>query len=209
MGTREGPRRTQAERRAATIRRLLDAATAALVEVGYAGTTVQEICRRAGVSHGGLFRHFATREALLVAVAEDVGAQVMGTYRRRFEAGTGPRDRLPRALELLRQACRSRPNQAWFELATAARTDAALRRAMKPLALAYYGSITDLARALLPELVEAWGAHFEPLVEVLVAVFDGEQLRRLLADRRGADAQRMEALLVLLGGGDPGPAASR
>ena len=38
---------TQEERREATIRKLLDAATEALIEVGYAGASVQEVCARA------------------------------------------------------------------------------------------------------------------------------------------------------------------
>ena len=102
-------RRTQEERREGTIRKLLDAATEALIEVGYAGASVQEICERAGVSQGGLFRHFATREALMVAVGEDVGQQtlrpVSARASRRCATGEDPlvlamrlvRDRAARA----------------------------------------------------------------------------------------------------------------
>jgi AcrR family transcriptional regulator len=66
-------RRTQGERRETMTRRLLDAARDQLVLSGYAGATTARVCERAGVSQGALFRHFPTREALMVAVAEDVG----------------------------------------------------------------------------------------------------------------------------------------
>ena len=59
-------RRTQAERRAATIERLVDASIAVLAESGYAGASVKAICDHAGVSQGALFRHFETRLELLV-----------------------------------------------------------------------------------------------------------------------------------------------
>ncbi|HEX8953487.1 MAG TPA: helix-turn-helix domain-containing protein, partial [Polyangia bacterium] len=68
---RPAPRRTQGERKESTMRKLVDAATEAIIDVGYAEASVQEVCTRAGVSTGGLFRHFASREALMVAVGED------------------------------------------------------------------------------------------------------------------------------------------
>ena len=79
-------RRSQQERREGTIRKLLDAATETLIEVGYAEASVQRICERAELSQGALFRHFATREALMVAVGEDVGAELLTAYRKRFLA---------------------------------------------------------------------------------------------------------------------------
>lgn len=50
--------------------RLLEAARASIREKGYAATTVDELCRRAGVSKGSFFHHFASKEALAVAVAD-------------------------------------------------------------------------------------------------------------------------------------------
>src|SRR4051794_17665171 len=80
------PRRTQQERREGTIRKLLFAATETLIEVGYAEASVQRICARAGVSQGALFRHFPSREALMVAASADVGNRLLLQYREEFEA---------------------------------------------------------------------------------------------------------------------------
>src|SRR5437016_5007169 len=45
------PRRTQAQRRATTRARLLDAAVDCLAEFGYQGTTLPDVARRAGLSN--------------------------------------------------------------------------------------------------------------------------------------------------------------
>ncbi|MBS2030526.1 MAG: TetR/AcrR family transcriptional regulator [Deltaproteobacteria bacterium] len=187
-------RRTQQERREATIRKLLDATTEALIDQGYADASVQEICERAGISQGGLFRHFASREALMVAVGRDVGEQLLQQYRREFESLRSERDPLRLGLELVRKTCRSRLNQAWYELAMAARTRPRLRKALAPLTARYHADIGALARELLPELALALGPTFDAMVGLIVAVFDGEAWRRfVLRDAAGDDA-RLELL---------------
>ncbi|NUP07684.1 MAG: TetR/AcrR family transcriptional regulator [Polyangiaceae bacterium] len=189
------PRRTQSERREATIRKLLDAAADALIDEGYSGATVQVICNRAGVSQGALFRHFPTREALLVEVCNDIGARVLADYRRRFTASGGG-DPLLVAMQLLREQCRSRVNQAFYELSIAARTNVELARAMKPAARAYYDHIEELARELLPDLARLLGPSFRTMVDTVVCTFDGEAIHRILFEDKDLDAER----LVLLGG---------
>src|SRR3569623_846919 len=62
-------RRTQAERRASSRAKLLDATVLALAECGYAGATLPEIVRRAGLSNGALWRYFRSK-AVLMAAAE-------------------------------------------------------------------------------------------------------------------------------------------
>lgn len=190
-------RRTQEERREGTIRKLLDAAASALIEIGYAGASVQQICARAGVSQGGLFRHFATREALMVAVAEDIGNQVLAAYRSDFEALRAREEPLQLALRLVRASCRSRPNQAWYELAMAARTNATLRKALGPINARYHRDIEGLARQLLPELARTLGDRFPILVDTIVAVFDGESLHRFVLKKPHLDDARVELLAAL------------
>jgi AcrR family transcriptional regulator len=197
-------RRTQEERREATIRKLLDAATEALIEVGYSGASVQEVCARADVSTGGLFRHFASRDKLMVAVGEDVGKQLLARYRRDFETLRDEREPLELALKLVRSSCRSRLNQAWYELAIAARTNARLKKALAPTAARYYEDIARLARELLPELATALGDGFPVLVDTIIAVFDGEVVHRFVLPKPKLEEDRIALLLgitrLLLGG---------
>jgi TetR/AcrR family transcriptional regulator, transcriptional repressor for nem operon len=51
--------------------RLLMAATKLVRMKGYAATTVDDLCREAGVTKGAFFHHFASKEALGVAAAEN------------------------------------------------------------------------------------------------------------------------------------------
>ncbi len=199
------PRRTQEERREGTIRKLLDAATETLIDAGYAEASVQAICARAGVSQGALFRHFPTREALMVAVGEDVGNKTLERYRREFEALRGPSEPLVLAMRLVRTHCRSRLNLAWYELASAARTHSTLRKALEPVAARYHADIEALARDLLPGLASQLGDRFTVLVDTIVAIFDGEVVHRFLLKRPRLDEARLELLtglaaLVVTGG---------
>ena len=190
-------RRTQDERRASTMRKVVDAATDALIAVGYAEASVQEVCKRAGVSTGGLFRHFATREALMVAVGQDVGAKLLARYRRDFEALAGEREPLELALRLVRSSCRSQLNQAWYELAMAARTNKRLHAALGPMAERYYADIAALARELLPELADVLGEYFPIMVSTIIAVFDGEVVHRFMMKKPIIEEARVQLLLSI------------
>src|SRR3954469_23741665 len=64
------PRRSQAERSAATREALLDATLECLVQDGYANTTTARVAERAGVSRGAHLHHFQTRQALVAAAIE-------------------------------------------------------------------------------------------------------------------------------------------
>jgi len=50
--------------------KLLDAAVTLIRRHGFAATTVDQLCAVAGVTKGGFFHHFASKEALGVAAAE-------------------------------------------------------------------------------------------------------------------------------------------
>lgn len=49
--------------------KLLDAAIAIIREKGYAATSVDELCTRAGVTKGAFFHHFPTKDSLAVTAA--------------------------------------------------------------------------------------------------------------------------------------------
>lgn len=187
-------RRTQAERRETTIRKIKGAAIEILIESGYAGASMQLVATRAGVSIGGLFRHFPTREALMVAAAEDASAKILERYARAFESLAGVEDPVVLALRLLRDTTRSRINQVWLELVHACRTDPELKKALKPIGKRYAEEIERLARTLLPDLAAALGGDFSLLVDTVVAIFDGEQLHRLVHASPEIEAARIDAL---------------
>lgn len=193
------PRRTQAERRAGTQAKILAAAVEALLERGYAGTSTPHIAARAGVSQGGIFRHWATREALMVAVAEHVSRELLVGYRRQL-AREARRGEVPleAALALLRRACRHPLNHAWYELLMAARTDIALRAALAPMMSRYFDDIEALARQVVPTLAATVGPGFRVLLETLICVFDGESLHGFVRPAPALEEARLTLLPLLL-----------
>ncbi len=192
------PRRTQQERRDGTVRKLLDAAAESLIELGYANTSVQEICKRAGVSHGGLFRHFSSRVELMIRVADHVGDGLLELYRRDFERlRKSTPDELVLALKLLRTNTQSRLHQAWFELLMAARTDRVLHEALVPIWKRRDEATQQMALALLPEAARSL-PDFPILVDTMITLFHGEAVDRFLREDPRSEKQRMDWLLKVL-----------
>ncbi|CAN0601078.1 unnamed protein product [Ectocarpus sp. 12 AP-2014] len=71
-------RRTQAQRRAETRARLLEAARKLFVEQGFAETGTPELVRKAGVTRGALYHHFEDKIDVFRALAKQE-AQAVGT----------------------------------------------------------------------------------------------------------------------------------
>lgn len=71
------PRSRQAERSEETRRALLDAGRALFAEHGYAGVGTEEVVRRARVTRGALYHHFADKRALFRAVFEDLEGELV------------------------------------------------------------------------------------------------------------------------------------
>ena len=67
-------------------RALLDAALVILETEGAAALSLREAARRAGVSHAAPYRHFADKEALLAAVAEESFRALTAAMRARMSA---------------------------------------------------------------------------------------------------------------------------
>ena len=77
--------RTQAERRASSERRLLDAAAKVIAERGTTSVSFADIAREAGCSHGLPGYLFGSKTDLLLALVEDVLAE--GSRKAAVEAG--------------------------------------------------------------------------------------------------------------------------
>lgn len=88
-------RSTLPERQTARTR-LIDAAHHLVRRQGYAATSVDEICSAAGVTKGAFFHHFASKEALGVAAAEQWTARAAPLFE--LPAYTKLKDPLDRLL---------------------------------------------------------------------------------------------------------------
>ena len=79
-------RRTDPSRKEATHERIVDAAARAIRRSGYDGTGVADIMKDAGLTHGGFYAHFNSREAMLAEAADRAGADTVATMTRVADA---------------------------------------------------------------------------------------------------------------------------
>jgi TetR/AcrR family transcriptional regulator, transcriptional repressor for nem operon len=75
-------RRPDPSRKEATHERIVDAAARAIRRSGYSGTGVADIMKDAGLTHGGFYAHFDSREAMLAEAADRAGAESVATLER-------------------------------------------------------------------------------------------------------------------------------
>jgi AcrR family transcriptional regulator len=88
--------------------RILDAAEGVLTRYGPAKTTVVDVARALGVSHGSVYRHFPSKAALRDAVTERWLARVSGPLARIVAEDTPAPDRLRRWFDRLIAAKRQK-----------------------------------------------------------------------------------------------------
>jgi AcrR family transcriptional regulator len=165
------PRRSQAQRSAATRDALLDATIACLVEDGYASTTTSRVAQRAGVSRGAHLHHFQTRQALLAAamerLAERRGAELLAAAANLPDG----RERLVQGLNLLWASYADPLFQAALDLWSHARTDPDLRERLVPVERRLDRQTLEIAKRLFPTIADQPG--FDRLIELAVATIRG------------------------------------
>jgi len=82
----------------ATHERIVDAAARAIRRSGYNGTGVADIMRDAGLTHGGFYAHFGSREAMLAEAADRAGSESVALMER-IAAAVPPEQALPAMLK--------------------------------------------------------------------------------------------------------------
>jgi AcrR family transcriptional regulator len=70
-------RRANPSRKEATHERIVETAARAIRRSGYDGTGVAEIMKEAGLTHGGFYAHFDSREEMLAEAADRAGAETV------------------------------------------------------------------------------------------------------------------------------------
>src|SRR3954447_16721785 len=80
--------------------RILDAAHELMLTIGLARATTKEIAKAAGCSEAALYKHFASKEELFVAVLKERLPEVGGVLKRLMtDPGEGERGQGERAVE--------------------------------------------------------------------------------------------------------------
>ena len=89
----------------ATHRVLLREARRLFAARGFAGAGIEEIARRARVTTGALYHHFANKRELFQAVAEQVEQELMERAAEAAAGQPGPWEMLQAGIEVLLDAC--------------------------------------------------------------------------------------------------------
>lgn len=74
--------RSSRQQKEATHERIVEVAARAIRRSGYHGTGVADIMKEAGLTHGGFYVHFASREAMLAEAADRAGAEAVDASQR-------------------------------------------------------------------------------------------------------------------------------
>ncbi|HEV2362167.1 MAG TPA: TetR/AcrR family transcriptional regulator [Acidimicrobiales bacterium] len=172
-----GPRRTQSERRTATQRLLLDATVASILEVGYARTTTTDVCARAGVSQGALFKHYPTKQQLVAAAAAHLYDELITGYVASLDVAPETVT-ISRAIEVLGEIFRRPELAVAYELQVAARTDPELRRSLAPIVDRHAGNLRRQAAELFPDL--AGHPRFDVLFDLVLESLQGLAVSRMV-----------------------------
>jgi AcrR family transcriptional regulator len=181
--------RTQAERRAQTRAALLDATIECLVEVGYARTSMQEICARAGVSKGAVQHHFSTKADLMAAAVEHLTLRLRAELASSLADVPGGARGVPTAIDLLWKGYSGTLSTAVTELWVAARTDPELRAAIRPVDRA-------LGRSTLDHIASVAGPLPRERAEMLFWLTVNLTRGLALDAELGGDPRRRELLLA-------------
>jgi len=191
------PRRTQAERTAETRAKLLDATVESLIELGYAGTTTIEVCRRSGVSHGSLQHHFGKRDSLLGAALEHVHGRLRGRVVDELESRPAGPARIEAMVDVMWSAFGAREFKAVLELWLAAANQPALSWAVWPEANAFDSNIGPLSEQLFPEFAERV-PDFDVYVSLLFQALQGMGLVCATLPIGPGDPEQRERVRALL-----------
>src|SRR4051812_22983973 len=145
-------RRTQAERRATSRAKLVEAALVCLAERGYSGASLPEIVRQAGMSNGALWRHFPSKAELLAAASLEAEQRLL-LAAPTLATEVGGAARIDAVIDQVARWAEQPAMFAILELLVASRTDEELRRALSAAderAAAMF--VDEIHRLLGPEL---------------------------------------------------------
>ena len=174
------------ERGAATRQLLLAGATQLFAERGFDDVSIELVLKQTNVSKGALYHHFSSKDALFVAVLEEVESRIVATVSAAAQHSQNP-------LDALRAGC-----DAWLELVAG---DAVVRRVAvidAPSVLGWQAwrelegrYALGLLRSVLSVAANAGRlplSHVDVYASMLLAVLNEMAMRLARAEDRGSAA---------------------
>ncbi|MFQ5699973.1 MAG: TetR/AcrR family transcriptional regulator [Myxococcota bacterium] len=168
--------------------RLIAAAIETMSERGYVAASVGDICDRAGVAKTALYGHFASKEGLLAAVIERVGASWIEELQKRVYLVGEPMSRIDSFVDAWRDILETHPHIIRLPLVVQlgiGENSASIRNAL--------GEVMRRARDAVVQGIEDSLGHglrdLDMVAETLLTLLRGALLHRVVNpdDEQGRD----------------------
>lgn len=157
-------RRTNAERSAETIEKIIEAAIQCIYDAGYAGTSINSVALIAGVSKGAAQHHFSNKAELMLAVAKhclELHNKIRWSVYSQYAPGA---ERIEHSSDASWEVVNHPSYTALIEIMMASRNDDDLRSGMGPILDAIY----EERQRGIEAMCEEFKIERNPLVDTLI-----------------------------------------
>jgi betaine-aldehyde dehydrogenase len=171
---------------------LIDVTIDSLAEVGYVGTTLAEIARRASVSPGLVAHYFGEKDGLLEAAFRTLARTLAARVRARLALAHTPRGRVQAVIDvnLAPEEFNQRTGTAWLAFWGQVLHVRGLKRVQTAYQRRMLSNLRNDLRCMIP------GEEAASLASMIAAMIDGVYLRAALSEWQEADSEGARALLT-------------
>jgi TetR/AcrR family transcriptional repressor of nem operon len=190
--------RTATSRKEVTHKRIVDVAARAIRRSGYSGIGVADIMKEAGLTHGGFYAHFASRDAMLAEAADRAGAEGLATLEQ-IAGGVPPQKALAAVLRAYLSKEHAKGVESGCTIAALGSEMPRQAPEVRRVATRRIKEMIDLVARQSPDWGQP-GAHERALV-IVATMVGALLLARAVDDPKLSDAIREAALKHILPSG--------
>lgn len=180
---------------AATKEKLLDAAQALFRLRGYAETTVDDICDRAGTTKGAFFHHFEGKDDVALSALDRFTARRLSVVNESLGSAVDPVERLFAHVEQVIAVSSGRKRPAGCLLGIFALELGLLRGEYRAACKRYLGTWQRAVAAMIQDALRATGRDSGPsardLAAYFISVFEGSMIVFRATGDRGIYARNL------------------
>ena len=171
---------------------LIEMTIDSLAEMGYVGSTLAQICGRAGVSPGLVAHYFGDKDGLLEASFRALTTRLGDAVGVRLQEARSPRERVQAVIDANLDATEfdQRTGTAWLAFWGQVLHSERLRRVQGAYQRRMLSNLRHALKLLLP------AEEARRLAAMIAAMIDGVWLRAALSSWREADSESARAMLT-------------
>jgi betaine-aldehyde dehydrogenase len=171
---------------------LIEVTIDSLAEMGYVGTTLAEIARRAGVSPGLVAHYFGDKDGLLSSAFRTLARSLAVRVRAKLALAHTPRGRVQAVIDinLAPEEFDKRTGTAWLAFWGQVLHVETLKRVQTAYQRRMLSNLRSDLRSMIP------GEDARTLASMIAAMIDGVWLRAALSEWQEADSESARALLT-------------